>query len=816
MLVALSLFMTPFSLLCSPSYNGLGSGGDEYEVRFGDNDMELRVHGAGLDKVTLFIAAGQPGEGGSALVPFGKSHEGSTVFLPFRASMFLMIEPEKSFSREWDGTQWGERIPIDEGIQVKRSDSSIQVFVAGKFSRISREGALIAYVKNLKEASGWGAIRSSIDPAGPGGVGDIVFRRYLKVAGDGSLQFASRGGMQRPRIYQMLPRLFGNTNDTRKPNGFIQENGCGKFADLNTTALTSLKAMGFTHIWLTGVLQQATATDYSEIGEPADDPDLLKGLAGSPYAIKDYFDVCPDYAHKPADRLQEFQDTIVRIHEAGMKVLIDFVPNHVARSYRSNIRPDLSFGADDKKDYYFHPDNNFFWLTPEAKPSGQGPPLRLPTVDENGKPTCPTSKVAKAPSDGLFEPERAHGRVTGNNLASWQPDSGSWYETVKLNYGFDFQDKSKSTRAYPHGDQRELPIPDTWQKMDEIIKYWQGMGVDGFRVDMAHMVPPEFWRWVIESARGRNEEAFFVAEAYDSDPAKVPSGDPLLREVGAGNIMFDLLDAGFDAVYDDATYDKLMEIFTSGAWANDLDRLDAHPFVFDNALRYAENHDEVRLAAPGEWGGLGPEVGRPVTALLAGLSRGPVMLYHGQEVGEPGAGIEGFGQDDGRTSIFDYWSMPEFAKWVNHGAYDGGQLSKEQQSLRNFYSQLINAAGEPAFRDGIFIPLNPANITNPRFGRLDKESASGHWLYCFIRKDSQSKQTILVAINLHPTASLENVAIQLDKRASDALPDTPEIAVIDRLANNAPRTLRRVKNTLDIGTLQPLTPYYFNVIDSQQ
>ena len=134
----------------------------------------------------------------------------------------------------------------------------------------------------------------------------------------------------RPVIYQLMVRTFGNTNETRKTNGTLEENGCGKFNDINQAALVSLKQMGFTHVWLTGVLEQASGTAYPD--RPADAPDILKGIAGSPYAIKDYFDVCPDYAVKPANRLAEFKACVDRCHALGLKVIIDFVPNHVARS----------------------------------------------------------------------------------------------------------------------------------------------------------------------------------------------------------------------------------------------------------------------------------------------------------------------------------------------------------------------------------------------------------------------------------------------------------------------------------------------------
>jgi glycosidase len=612
---------------------------------------------------------------------------------------------------------------------------------------------------------------------------------------------------EKVRIYQLLPRVFGNTNETRKPNGSIEENGSGKFSDLNETSLAAIKAMGFTHVWPTGVLQQATATDYSAIGEPGDDPDLLKGLAGSPYAIKDYFDVSPDYADDPAHRLDEFKAMIDRVHKAGLKVIMDFVPNHVARSYQSTVRPDLSFGAKDDKSKFFAADNNFYWLTPEAKPAGKGPPLRLPTVDAQGNPTSPTSKAAKAPSDGLFAPESEHGRITGNNLVSWEPDAGSWYETVKLNYGYDFTDPQKKTRAYPHGDRQDIPIPDTWRKMDEIISYWQGFGIDGFRVDMAHMVPPEFWRWMIARARGRNPQIFFVAEAYNDDPAKVPAGD----SSSTGNVMADLVNAGFDAVYDDATYDKLKDIYEGGAWANDLDRLNSG--VFDRSLRYAENHDEARIAGKGQWANVGMEVGRPVSALLFALSRGPVMLYSGQEVGEPADGAEGFGGDDARTSIFDYWSAPELAKWVNGKKFDGGRLSPAQSSLRDYYAQLLRLIGEPAFQNGGFFPLNPANIENPSYGRVPGEQASGHWLYSFLRRDPATGQKFLAVINLSPSRTFDDVRVKLPPAAVDflGLKVSSKIQLSGKLGSSA--KIESGASDLPLGSLPPLSANFFEITE---
>jgi glycosidase len=545
----------------------------------------------------------------------------------------------------------------------------------------------------------------------------------------------------RPVIYQLLVRTFGNINETRKTNGTIEENGCGKFSHINNAALASLREMGFTHVWLTGVLEQASGTAYP--GRPADDPDILKGIAGSPYAIKDYFDVCPDYAMDPERRIDEFKALLDRCRAHGIKVIIDFVPNHVARSYGSSVRPELSFGEGDNQSVFFDRDNHFFYL--DSSHPGGGPPLTLPTAHLPG---C----------DGRFAPEAETGRVTGNNVASWAPSIHDWYETVKLNYGHDFT-TGRDTSHLPGPDAAPEEVPKTWRTMDEILGYWQEMGVDGFRVDMAHMVPMEFWKWVVKRSRARNPDVFFSAEAYDNDPAKLTDG----------HVLDELLKAGFDAVYDDPAYDVLEGIYDSGKWANDLDPLTFTGERFHKSLRYAENHDEVRLASPKVWGGLGMKVGRPVSAVLFAMGRGPVMLYHGQEVGEPALGEEGFGGDDARTTIFDYWSMPEFTKWVNGGKFDGGRLSDEQKALREWYAGLIQVIRAPAFTAGEFYGLNHTNNDNPFFGRVGDETASGHWLYAFLRHAPASGQSFLVTANFHGEQALEGVKIRIPANAREFL-----------------------------------------------
>jgi len=366
-------------------------------------------------------------------------------------------------------------------------------------------------------------------------------------------------------------------------------------------------------------------------------------------------------------------------------------------------------------------------------------------------------------------------------------------------------------------------VPDTWKKMDEVIAYWQEQGVDGFRADMAHMVPPEFWHWLIVRARERNPEVCFIGEAYAGD-AQVPTGDAQAAAVTRGEVMVELLKAGFDAVYDDPSYDALKEIFSGQGTANQLDKVRPRTFLFDNSLRYAENHDEVRVASPREWGGHGAAVGKPVSALLFGLSRGPVMLYHGQEVGEPALGAEGHGGDDGRTTIYDYWSMPEFAKWVNGGAYDGGRLSDEQKSLREFYRRLLHLADLPAFRDGDFYALNPDNAENPSFGRLPS-GVGGHWLYAYLRYDAATGQRLLVVANLHPDRALQDVRIRFPKKAMrflgwDTIAGSQTVPVMagDRLGEISGEsaaiqtTPAEMENPgLRIKELQPLTAAYYEL-----
>ena len=798
---------------------------DDSIVKFSVAHEQLEIEFQGVDLspgTTLFLVLRAGDEPGSAVVPFGENFEGSTVFLPFQADRLCFVQIGNAggqvLERRWEKWKWSDRRAAPNEVEWDPSRSVLRLPVAG----LKRKVELVVYAKDFREGKTWGQLDACQDPAVVHGEGDKYVPHYcevdLRAKAAPTVKVRGRLGHEtaRPRIYQLFVRLFGNVQETRQPNGARSVNGVGKFNDINNAALASLKKLGFSHVWLTGALQQATGSDDSDIGEPADDPDLLKGIAGSPYAIKDYFDVAPDYAVDGKKRLAEFKALLDRLHKHELKALIDFVPNHVARCYHSETKPENDFGRNDDHSLFFDARNNFFYLQPDAN----GPPLHLPTFMD-GVPISPTCKLPGMKCDGLFSGETGFGRVTGNNVVSWKPGLGDWYETVKLNYGFDFTDPTKQRREYPSARAPDKAIPDTWTKMDLVIAYWQAMGVDGFRCDMSHMEPPEFWKWLIGRARGRSPDVFFVGEAYDSDPAKVPGSDPVISLLhgGKSNVMFDLLDAGFDAVYDDPSYKALKNIYDGPGWANDLDRARSDDFIFENSVRYAENHDEVRLASRGNWGGVGMKVGPPVAAILYGIGRGSLMLYNGQEVGEPAAGEEGFGSDDARTSIFDYWSMPELVKWTNGHKYDGGKLSDEQKQLRESYGRLLKVTNEPAFRDGAFLGLNPANNSNPNFGQVGTESAGGHWLYAFLRFDPISRQRFLAVVNLHPKEELKGTRVLFPRAALEFLRFAPDesatIRLTERLTGNLELTLNRSSldgpEGLALPALTPLTAYFFEI-----
>ncbi len=527
-------------------------------------------------------------------------------------------------------------------------------------------------------------------------------------AGDGGM--ASHDGVDsKIVIYQLAVRTFSNTNETRVQDGTIDQNGCGKFGDIDEVALGAIKDLGVTHVWLTGVLRQATLTEHD--GLPADDPDVVKGRAGSFYAVRDYYDVSPDYAYDVESRLEEFDALVVRAHAAGLKVVIDLVPNHVARGYGSAVKPETDFGRDDDTSVFFSPQNDFYYL---ADPPGQALNLAKPA---GWNPTGVDFDGVYGREDGA---EGRTPKATGNNVTSTQPGATDWYETVKLNWGLNFAD---GTSAYD-------PRPPVWDKVDAILAYWQARGVDGFRADFAHFVPTDAWQWLLGRVKERDPASYVFAEAYEN--------------------LGGLLGAGFDAVYNDPAYDLLKRVYQGRAGAADLD---THFASFDDTARgrylhYLENHDERRVASPIDAGasedssGFGSaDAGRHLAPMLYLWSQGPVLLYAGQELGEEGAGAEGFGGEDGRTTIFDYWSMPAMTHWVNGHAYDGGGLSDDQRALRGWYSDLLHLCQDPSVRGARYWGLRYVN--NPG-ANGDANDA----LFTFARFAAGGRRLVVVAANL--------------------------------------------------------------------
>ena len=491
-------------------------------------------------------------------------------------------------------------------------------------------------------------------------------------------------------VYQIYTRLFGNLNTTNKFYGSLEENGTGKFNDINDKALKSLKDFGVSHVWFTGVIEHATMTDYSKFKIPQDNPLVVKGIAGSPYAIKDYYDVNPDLAVDVKNRIKEFEALVERSHRNGLKVLIDCVPNHVARSYHSDKKPKgvKDFGEEDDKTKVFAASNNFYYVEGQnfVVPDGVRSPVKV--------------------SKNYYE---SPAKATGNDVFSAKPSINDWFETTKLNYGVDYLDNRSK-----HFD----PIPSTWLKMRDILSYWTKKGVDGFRCDMSEMVPVEFWGWVIPEIKKINPDVIFIAEIYNPQTYKQY-----------------LFEGKFDYLYDKVgLYDAVRRLMEGGGNANDITAVwQKESGDFSNQMiRFLENHDEQRIAS--KYFANDPMKAIPAMTLSATLHSGPVMLYFGQEVGVKPTLAEGFSGEDGRTTMFDYWGVPEFQNWVNNHNYDGGKLTTEQKNIRNFYAELLKFVNQSdAVRNGQFYDLQYVNSNGQSVNYNDKK------IYSYLRFTENQK-----------------------------------------------------------------------------
>lgn len=472
-------------------------------------------------------------------------------------------------------------------------------------------------------------------------------------------------------VYQVFTRLFGNTSTTNKPWGTIKENGVGKFADFNDKALQEIKDLGVTHIWYTGVPHHDVISDYTAFGISNDDPDVVKGRAGSPYAVKDYYNVNPDLAVDPAKRLEEFEALIERTHKNGLKLLIDIVPNHVARNYQSLTNPEgtKDFGADDNTSLQYDVNNNFYYNPGEA--------FQVPDPLNGYQPLGGNPHPM---SDGKFDENPA--KWTGNGSRASKPHFYDWYETVKVNYGIS-PDGRKDFNELPDGADnldfkghfefwQDKTVPNSWIKFRDIAYYWLEKGVDGFRFDMAEMVPVEFWSYMNSSIKMKNPNAFLLAEVYN------PS---LYRDY--------IKKGKMDYLYDKVElYDTIKNVMQGHGWTDNIPPIqEGLKDIEHHMIHFLENHDEQRIASP-DFAGDALK-GKPAMVVSTTISTSPTLVYFGQELGEPGAEDAGFGKPS-RTSIFDYIGVPTVQRWVNDKKFDGGQSTEAEKSLRDFYKRLLN------------------------------------------------------------------------------------------------------------------------------
>ena len=499
-------------------------------------------------------------------------------------------------------------------------------------------------------------------------------------------------------LYQIFTRLFGNDNTQCVHNGGIEQNGCGKLADFTPEALTAIKELGTTHVWYTGVIEHATQTDYSAYGIRPDHKATVKGKAGSPYAIKDYYDIDPDLATDVPNRMKEFTQLVKRTHDAGLKMIIDFVPNHVARCYHSDAKPKnvVDLGAKDDASVFFSPKNNFYYL-PGTTLGGE--------VDWQ---------------DYVESPARA----TGNNRFDAYPSRNDWYETVKLNYGVNYLENER-TDFYP--------FPSTWLKMRDILLFWAKKGVDGFRCDMAEMVPFQFWGWVIPIIKEKYPHIIFIAEVYNTWE--------YYNYVKHGK---------FDYLYDKVgLYDTLIGIIRHQQSATDITRTWQNlGELRSHMLHFMENHDEQRLASDFIVGHGRPAL--PAMLVSATIDTCPTMLYFGQELGERGMDEEGFSGRDGRTTIFDYWSVDTVRRWRDSGSFSGRELNDGERDLQAYYSRLLHIArDEKAISEGDFFDLMYVNPHTAEF--------NPHRQYAFLRK--YENELLLIVTNFDEWESKVSVYI---------------------------------------------------------
>lgn len=479
-------------------------------------------------------------------------------------------------------------------------------------------------------------------------------------------------GPQKIVIYQMMVRLFGNDNTSNVYNGTREQNGCGRMSDVSTEALQSIKRLGCNYVWYTGIIQQASKTDWSQYGLPRQTAAVVKGNAGSPYAICDYYAVSADIANDVNNRAQEFEALVKRTHDAGMKVIMDFVPNHVAREYQSVVKPEISLGVSDNTDVQYDVMNNFYYFPgqtlnwQEAATESEGP---------NGGQMAGGSTYQEAPA-----------KVTGNDVFhSVTPSVYDWYETIKLNYGVEYLSDGSRRKGWVSEDGSTI-IPDTWTKMSDILLFWASKGVDAFRCDMSEMVPVEFWNYGIARVKEQYPDILFIAEIYN----------PRVYEDY-------IVTGGFDYLYDKVElYDSIRSVVEGRRPIEAIEACLSLPTytnqnVAGHMLNFLENHDEQRIAS--EFFGKNPQAGIPALYVSALINGNPFMNYFAGELGENAPDAEGFQGADGRTTIFDYWGLERQKAWKQAG-WDESKLPEEYLSIRRRYEEVLKLAQSAAVVSG--------------------------------------------------------------------------------------------------------------------
>ena len=529
-------------------------------------------------------------------------------------------------------------------------------------------------------------------------------------------------------IYQIFTRLFGNTQSHCIPWGTKEQNGVGKFDDISTTALESIKNLGVTHIWYTGVLHHALIGDYTAQGISNDHPDVVKGRAGSPYAIRDYYNVNPDLANNPDKRLDEFRELIKRTHDCGLKVIIDIVPNHVARNYKSISKKQgiIDFGQEDNSYFEYMRNNDFYYIP--------GKQYQNPDWIDGYSPLGGNTEANLKPY------HEYPAKWTGNGSREAKPHPHDWYETVKINYGIrpdgskDFPILPESYRNLDHTEHCKFwenrDLPSSWKKWFQIADFWLSLGVDGFRYDMAELVPVEFWSYLNSNIKNKKPDSLLIAEVYQPDQF-----DNYIQ-LGKMDLLYDKVDM----------YDTLKGIIQNQKSCNDIFPVTERYYNYsDRLLHFLENHDEQRIASP-EFAG-DPFLALPAMVLSTTIDKGAVLIYFGQETGEKATDNPGFGSAS-RTSIFDYTSVPSHQRWMNFGKFDGGLLEENEKDLRQYYSQLMNFVLNSEALTGPFYDLHRHNAWNTK-------NYPGNKIYSFARWSGNEKLLVLCNFDQNIRASFQ-------------------------------------------------------------